>query len=51
MLNDQIAELANRLTNQQKNAIQIELQRNAEKKSKQDELTEKIHQFSNVESE
>jgi len=50
-LNYNINELANRLSEQQKNAINGELQRNADKKDKEDELTNKIHYFSNVESD
>jgi len=39
------------LAEQQKSAIQIELERNAEKKEKEDDLTEKINQFSIIESD
>lgn len=50
-LNNNINELVDKLSHQQKNAIKTELERNDEKTNKENELTEKIHQFSNIESD
>lgn len=41
----------NQLVEQQQNAIQNELEKNAEKKEKEDELTEKINHFNITEND
>jgi predicted solute-binding protein len=50
-LNNKIDDLTTRLSSQQRSALETELNSNAAKKSKEDTLTGKIHQFSNIESD
>merc|ERR1712098_549468 len=48
-LNSKIDELTDKLSLKQKHALETELTSNASKKSKEDNLTGKIHHFSNIE--
>jgi len=48
-LNKNIDELTTKLSGQQRNALETELKTNATKKVKEDNLTDKIHNFSNIE--